>query len=383
MRGLEEHFRMRSSLKNLAVKENLAKLSGQIKWDVALDIVADAVEFNKAVLVPLSQRKASIDRTGKCHASNSEIAVMNCWRRCHLDTQRFSELSRKAVIETADYRNPEECSGCSSYPTPYCEQVFECGNFPWFTGVKVNAFDEPWCLVLERSAEKGPFSTTELERLGQLSSRLSTVASEIHSIGIGQAEAILAILEILEMPAAWVDQCGYIQKMNQEAERLFRGDDVTCCQGKVVCSNRAVGQELNQKLFEFVSANRPPGCCMPFVPISQADNRHPLLVSALRLDSVSQDKFSRYKAILTFTDLDKIANLSQDDLCRVFHLTSAEARLAVGLAGGKSLDALAKEFCIKKDTARHELKSVFSKLDVHRQSELVGLLSRSVPRTKF
>ena len=372
---------MRGSPKNSA-PEWASGDASRLKWNVALDTAAEAVAFEKAVRVPLLDSKASVEWTDKGHDPNSKKAVINRWRRCHLDARRIIELTRKAVIESGDYRKAAECRGCSLYQAPCCEQIFECGNFPFFTGLKVTAVDEPWCLVLERSAEKGPFSKAELGRLSQLSPPLSTVASEIHSIGTAQAEAILAILEMLEIPAAWVDECGFMRKMNREAEVLFQGDDVTCRHGKVVCSNRAVGQDLKRKLFQFVNAGGPAASCMALVSIPQGDKDHPLLVSGLRLNCVSQDIFARNKVILTFTDLDKSATLSADDLCRLFHLTSAEARLAVGLANGKSLDAVAKESSIKKHTARHELKSVFSKLSVHRQSELVGLLSRCGPRAK-
>ena len=352
------------------------------KWNVALDTVAEAVAFEKVVHVPLSQSKASVGLTDKCFDPKSEATVIDRWRGCHLSARRIAELSRKAVVGSGDYRKPEECRGCRLYQTPCCEQIFECRKFPCFTGVKVTAVDESWCLVLERSAEKGPFSETELNRLGQLSSFLSTAASEIHSIGIAQAEAILSILEVLAMPSAWVDECGCVRKMNQEAEQLFQGADVTCRQGKVVCSDRAVGQDLDRKLSQFLNAGRPAVSCAPLVSIPRGDKPHSLLVSGLRLNCVSQDVFARYKAILTFSDLDKSVGLSADDLCQLFHLTSAEARLAVGLANGKSLDAVAKESSIKKHTARHELKSVFSKLSVHRQSELVGLLTRCMPRAR-
>ena len=354
----------------------------RLKWNVALDTASKALAFDKAVRVPLFQSKASVGRTDEGYDLNSKDTVIKCWRRCHLDARRIVELTRKAVMESGDYRAPEECRGCSMYQTPCCKEIFDCENFPYFTGVYVTAVDDPWCLVLERSDEKGPFSKTELKRLSQLSSSLSTAASEIHSICIAQAEAILAILEMLEMPAAWVDECGYVRKMNQEAERLFQGDDVTCRHGKVVCSNRAVGQVLKRKLSQFVNAGGPAASCTPLVSIPRGDKGHPLLVSGLRLNCVSQDIFGRYKAVLTFTDLAKSATLSADDLCRLFHLTSAEARLAVGLASGKSLNAVAKDSRIKKNTARHELKSVFSKLSVHRQSELVGLLSRCGPGAK-
>ncbi len=350
------------------------------QWNVALDTVAEAIAFENVVHVPFSQGKASVGLIGKCFDPKSEVAVIDHWRQCHLSARRIAELSRKAVLGSGDYRKPEERRGCGLYQTPCCEQTFEHEKFPYFTGVKVTAGDEPWCLVLERSAEKGPFSRTELKRLGEFSSFLSTAASEIHSIGIAQAEAILAILDVLAMPAAWVDECGCMRSMNQEAERLFQGAEVTCRHGKIVCSDRAVRQDLDRKLSQFLHAGGPAVSCAPLVSIQRGDKRHPLLVSGLRLNCVSKDIFGSYKAILTFTDLDKSMALSADDLCQLFHLTSAEARLAVGLANGKSLDAVAKESSIKKHTARHELKSVFSKLSVHRQSELVGLLTRCMPR---
>lgn len=58
----------------------------------------------------------------------------------------------------------------------------------------------------------------------------------------------------------------------------------------------------------------------------------------------------------------------------LFGLTSAEARLAAKLAQGPSLDEIATEFGIHIETARNQLKSIFLKTDIHRQSELVRLV---------
>ena len=149
------------------------------KWDLAVDAISDAAEFDKAVLVPISRGK-SVVRTDRCHAPNSEFAVISCWQRCHLRARRMSELSQIAVIEDGDYRKPEECRGCASYAAPYCEQVFDCGKFPWFTGLKVNAVDELWCLVLERSAEKGSFSEAERQRLAPLFQRVCQICGSFY-----------------------------------------------------------------------------------------------------------------------------------------------------------------------------------------------------------
>jgi DNA-binding CsgD family transcriptional regulator len=108
-----------------------------------------------------------------------------------------------------------------------------------------------------------------------------------------------------------------------------------------------------------------------------------LLASALRFSAISQDVFAGRQIILKFIDLDVHPRPSESVLCRYFALSAAEARLAKGIATGKSLDVLADELSISTQTARHELKSVFAKLNVHRQPELVALLSMLLPVDQF
>ena len=66
---------------------------------------------------------------------------------------------------------------------------------------------------------------------------------------------------------------------------------------------------------------------------------------------------------------------SASELLReTFGLTAAEARLAMGLSKGASLSATAAQLGITYQTGRSQLKAVFAKLGVHRQSELVAAL---------
>lgn len=63
-------------------------------------------------------------------------------------------------------------------------------------------------------------------------------------------------------------------------------------------------------------------------------------------------------------------------LRQCFSLTVREADLACLLAEGDDLDQVAEYWGIGKGTARNHLKSVFTKLGVHRQSELAALVCR-------
>jgi DNA-binding CsgD family transcriptional regulator len=101
----------------------------------------------------------------------------------------------------------------------------------------------------------------------------------------------------------------------------------------------------------------------------------PLLATGIRLSAISPDVFARCQVVLIFFDLNAHPQPLDNVLRQSFGLSAAETRLAMGLATGKSISVLAEDLNISKQTARHELKSVFAKLSVHRQSELVALLS--------
>lgn len=73
--------------------------------------------------------------------------------------------------------------------------------------------------------------------------------------------------------------------------------------------------------------------------------------------------------------------LSEASLRSRFHLTPAEAQIALGIAGGETLAAIAKARGASVSTARTQLKCVFAKTGTHRQAELVALLVG--PSAKF
>jgi DNA-binding CsgD family transcriptional regulator len=64
-------------------------------------------------------------------------------------------------------------------------------------------------------------------------------------------------------------------------------------------------------------------------------------------------------------------------LADLFDLTPAEARVARGIAAGKTVHDLADEAGLAAGTIRQQLKSVFSKTGVSRQADLVALLAGS------
>ena len=59
----------------------------------------------------------------------------------------------------------------------------------------------------------------------------------------------------------------------------------------------------------------------------------------------------------------------------MFGLSPAEARVASGIAGRQTLEAIARDFGISRETVRSQLKTVFAKTGAKRQLDLAVLLS--------
>ena len=79
-------------------------------------------------------------------------------------------------------------------------------------------------------------------------------------------------------------------------------------------------------------------------------------------------------AVLFVTDPSEPVELSIEAICRLYGLTPAEGRLALGLTNGSKLDDLAEEWSVSMHTVRSQLRQIFRKTDTSRQSELVKLI---------
>ena len=62
-------------------------------------------------------------------------------------------------------------------------------------------------------------------------------------------------------------------------------------------------------------------------------------------------------------------------LASAFDLTPGEARVAVALVRGEQLNGIAAEHAVSINTVRTQLRAIFAKTGVARQSELVSLMA--------
>ena len=96
----------------------------------------------------------------------------------------------------------------------------------------------------------------------------------------------------------------------------------------------------------------------------------PLLVSPFRAERMDYGPMNP-AAIVLFSDPRAKRAVSEARLQSLFGLTSAEARLAAALVGGKGLAEYASTTGISINTAKTQMRQVFEKAGVNRQTDLV------------
>ena len=101
----------------------------------------------------------------------------------------------------------------------------------------------------------------------------------------------------------------------------------------------------------------------------------PLLVTPMHAHLITSDlDYEGAKVAVFLTDPNLQQPISIDSLVSVYNLTPSEAQVAISLANGHSIDEIANASHHSAHTIRSQLKSVFRKTGVSRQSELIKLL---------
>lgn len=184
-------------------------------------------------------------------------------------------------------------------------------------------------------------------------------------------------LDRLPMGFLLLDGRGKILHLNQAAaDILERGDDIGRRGGYLSASSPENSETLR------VLLARATGRIGPAEGTSAILKRQaggPLQIRAAPARPMDSPFFrvpERTAAIVILVDPDRRTIPPYDLLRALYGLSPAEARLACVLAEGGSLPEFAAEKGVSLNTARSQLKSVFRKTGIDRQTGLVRLITR-------
>ena len=184
-----------------------------------------------------------------------------------------------------------------------------------------------------------------------------------------------------------VDRAGRVTHLNPSAEAMARAADLLRIRpdGTLEMSDIRAAHRFGRALTDIAEHNYA-NLSTPFAVVGQrTGERAEALVAPYRARSepVSND-FIAFAlndlpvALVTISEA-SVRLSGSAALAERFKLTPSEAALALGLSTGRSLREMADERQVSIHTVRNQLKSIFGKTGVSRQSTLVALLADDPP----
>lgn len=186
-------------------------------------------------------------------------------------------------------------------------------------------------------------------------------------------DSATAVLNRLPMGVIMVAAEGNILFMNEKANGFLSTGDglMITADRKCVATEPSENKALSQLLQDTLSSDTSSRNDGEFaLSLTRNNSDSPLTVMIAPLGTGKAGK----GAVIFVSDPMEPVEISMDTICRLYSLTPAEGRLALGLTNGRTLDDMAAEWSVSMHTVRSQLRQIFRKTDTSRQSELVKLI---------
>ncbi len=266
----------------------------------------------------------------------------------------------------------------------YYKQFCAPAGVRYVMGADIHTSEGSECRIrICRPAESPPFGEGEkalcrmllphFENAVQLYTRLDVAESERQLLA-GTVDRMLLGTVIL-------DEAGTVIKTNSVAHHILRENDgLRIAKGLLEAVYSAENRELYRLVKLTLQGGEADGGSMAqAMSITRPSGRAKL---GLALRKIPQGDWleSRHRPTVAvfIRDPESRSQASREMIQRLFGLTPAESSLALLLADGLSLDEATAQLGVRKNTARAQLRAIFSKTGVTRQTALVRLLLASV-----
>jgi len=241
--------------------------------------------------------------------------------------------------------------------------------------------DEEWHagIGIHRSFQAEPFSDRELRLLDVLAphfQRALRIQKALHQAKY-RAASLQSVLAELMHGVVVLNRQDRVTYHNAVGERILSQHPALWLEGDRL---RTHYPRDAAQLWAVVADLRQGDCSQQAVGLHHPERPHPLIVVAARRDETLEPLSEIYgdgEIVLYVSDPGGPFYTSETDLAALFNLTRAEAGVATALVNGLSLQEIAARNQVDKETVRSQLKSIFCKLGVSKQQDVIRLLLNS------
>lgn len=240
------------------------------------------------------------------------------------------------------------------------------------TAITVPSGERIVCDV-ERAYADGPVPAEIVGRLDAVRPHLARAATLSARLRLQAVQVAADVLEMVGLPAAILGRQGQALAMNARCQARL---GTTVRDGPRFALVDPAADRLLAEALRALAAAGPASTRS--IPLAAREAEPPAVVHVLPVKRSARDLFTAASAIVVITPLAREQLPGLSVLEGLFDLTPAEARVARGILGCRTVEQVAAESGTSPQTVRSQLKSVMAKTGVNRQVELVRLLSGAV-----
>jgi DNA-binding CsgD family transcriptional regulator len=235
--------------------------------------------------------------------------------------------------------------------------------------------------VMTESAEPNA-NMAAAKTLGALAPHLRRAFNHYRRGAVARAQegVVGSVLESLGIGVMIVGMGGFVRSVSPIAGNIIESD----CGLRVSPVGRLRAADAQVSLL--IDAMTDSSCASPRVADALTSGTAGSGATRVTLIRVDRDRFEAYfegplVIVLLESAAPRATGPAPQLLAGKYRLTAAEDRVVNGLAAGLTVQQIADQSELSRETIRNQLKSVFSKVGVTRQVDLVRLAAQLAPRT--
>lgn len=294
------------------------------------------------------------------------------WVEINRRAARAEELAHPGFITDLDVFSMEEMDR-----DPFYQDFLIPSGIGWSTGTHIALpTGDTVSITIERSFDRGPVEQHYVGMLDGLRPHLARAAMLGARLALERARTAAATLESLGLPAAVLGARGQLLAGNRLLDPMIP----TVLQDSQA-RLRFVDQRADRLLQAGVDAlwsHGQNGFPQSF-PVAGDGGKPASVAHLLPVKGQARDVFGSMQAVLVIMPLAGAAIAPAALVQALFDFTPAEARVAIALGEGASIDAAAQRLGVSRETVRTHLRAIFAKTGVSKQSALVRLLAGLSP----
>ena len=322
-------------------------------------------------------------RSGFLFVSRGAIHNWTC--STELGIERVTPLVKSGMIASTDrYRRMVHRAHSSFLPDyevftpnemredPFNREFLYPSGLGWAvaTAVRLPTGDD-FVVDLEREQTRGPVERERVVTLDRLRPHIARSALMATRLKLECARSATATLALVGLAAAVLDDGGRVVAANPLLEAMTSSVHWRAF-GYLALGDKTADRLLRDAVAD---AGSNGGASVRSFPVRGADNEPSLVAHVIPIRLSARDIFTRSTAVLVLTPM-TLPTAAPVELVRsLFDLTAAEARVARGLANGKTVDDIATDSAVTVNTVRAQVRGVLEKTGCARQVDIVAMLT--------